>query len=129
MKYDYDVIIVGSGEAGGLCASKLSPLGDYRILILEAADNGITEGQRVEFHHAMDRQGNRADVYAPYLELDSRKAVPSPEKSTRPLKQKDEEKYYDYSEESGDTFRASYTRLVGGSTWAWRGNTPRFLPT
>jgi glucose dehydrogenase len=129
MKYDYDVIIVGSGVAGALSACKLSTLGDYRILILEAGDNGITEGQRVEFHHAMDRQGNRADVYAPYLELDSRKAVPSPEKSTRPLKQKDEEKYYDYTEESGDTFRASYTRLVGGSTWTWRGNTPRFLPT
>ena len=67
MKYDYDVIIVGSGVAGALCASKLSSLGDYRILILEAGDNGIGEGQRVEFHHAMDRQGNRADVFAPYL--------------------------------------------------------------
>ena len=130
MKYDYDVIIIGSGVAGALTAYKLSALGDYRILILEAGDSGITEGQRVEFHHAMDRQGNRADVYAPYLELDSRETVPSPEKSGRTLEvQKAEEKYFDYTEASKDSFRAGYTRLTGGSTWAWRGNTPRFLPT
>jgi choline dehydrogenase-like flavoprotein len=129
MKFDYDVIIVGSGVAGAICAWKLSTLGDYRILILEAGENGIGEGQRTEFHHAMDRQGGRADMFAPYLELDSRKFVPSPEKATKPLAQKDEEKYFDYTPESQDTFRAGYTRLVGGSTWAWRGNCPRFLPT
>lgn len=66
MKYDYDVIIVGSGVAGALCAWKLSTLGNHRILILEAGNNGIGEGQRLEFHHAMDRQGSRADVFAPY---------------------------------------------------------------
>ncbi|MBI1786106.1 MAG: GMC family oxidoreductase [Acidobacteria bacterium] len=130
MKYDYDVIIVGSGVAGAMCAWKLSTLGDYRILILEAGDNGIGQGQRVEFHHAMDRQGNRGDMFAPYLELESRKMVPSPEKAGKPLDaQKAEEKYYDYTPESQDSFRAGYTRLVGGSTWAWRGNCPRFLPS
>ncbi|HEV8693862.1 MAG TPA: GMC family oxidoreductase [Lysobacter sp.] len=130
MKYDYDVIIVGSGVAGALCAWKLSELGNYRVLILEAGDNGIGEGQRLEFHHAMDRQGNRGDMFAPYLELDSRKAVPSPEKAGKPLDaQKLEEKYFDYTAQSKDSFRAGYTRLVGGSTWAWRGNCPRFLPT
>ena len=81
MKFDYDVIIVGSGVAGALCAWKLSTLGNHRILILEAGENGIGEGQRLEFHHAMDRQGNRGDMFAPYLELESRKAVPSPEKA------------------------------------------------
>lgn len=129
MKYDYDVIIVGSGVAGALCAWKLTTLGDYRILILEAGDNGISEGQRAEFHHAMDRQGNRGDMFAPYLELASRSMVPSPEKATLPKAQKAAEKYYDYTADSPDTFRAGYTRLVGGSTWAWRGNCPRFLPT
>ena len=53
MQYEYDAIIVGSGVAGALCAWKLSTLGDYRILILEAGDNGIGEGQRAEFHHAI----------------------------------------------------------------------------
>jgi len=130
MAYDHDVIIVGSGVAGALCAWKLSALRDYHILILEAGDNGIGEGQRLEFHHAMDRQGSRGDMFAPYLELESRRAAPAPEKAAKPLAaQKVEEKYYDYTPESTDSFRAGYTRMVGGSTWAWRGNCPRFLPT
>lgn len=131
MKYDYDVIIVGSGVAGAICAWKLSTLGDYRILILEAGDNGIGEGQRLEFHHAMDRRGNRGDMFAPYMELDTRAFAPSPENATKPLPKPGEvsdEKYFDYTPASQDTFRAGYNRLVGGSTWAWRGNCPRFLP-
>lgn len=128
MKFDYDVIIVGSGVAGAICAWKLSTLGDYRILILEAGDNGIGEGQRTEFHHAMDRRGVRGDMFAPYTELASRVAVPSPENATKSLKDKNLETYYDYSAASQDTFRAGYVHLVGGSTWAWRGNCPRFLP-
>ena len=129
--YEFDVIIVGSGVAGALAAWKLSTYDDYRILILEAGDNGIGEGQRAEFHHAMDRQGNRADMFAPYLEVRSRRMVPSLEKAAAPKPapgQPFAEQYYDYAD-TPDTFRAGYTRLVGGSTWAWRGNTPRFLPT
>jgi len=129
--YQFDVIIVGSGVAGALAAWKLSTYRDYRILILEAGDNGVNEGQRVEFHHTMDRQGNRGDMFAPYLELPSRSMVPSPEKAAAPKPASGQpfaEKYYDYAE-TPDTFRAGYNRLVGGSTWAWRGNTPRFLPT
>ncbi len=129
--FDFDVVIVGSGVAGALAAWKLSTYNDYRILILEAGDNGINEGQRAEFHHAMDRQGTRGDVFAPYLELPSRSMVPSPEKASAPKPaagQPFAEKYYDYGE-TPDTFRAGYNRLVGGSTWAWRGNCPRFLPT
>ena len=130
--YDFDVVIIGSGVAGALAAWKLATYDDdYRILILEAGDNGINEGQRVEFHHAMDRQGNRGDMFAPYLELQSRRTVPSPEKASSPKPppgQPFAEKYYDYGETT-DTFRAGYTRLVGGSTWTWRGNCPRFLPT
>lgn len=129
--YDFDVIIVGSGVAGAIAAWKLATYDDYRILILEAGHNGINEGQRVEFHHAMDRQGNRGDMFAPYLELASRTMVPSPEKAAAPKPAPGlpfAEKYYDYAE-TPDTFRAGYNRLVGGSTWAWRGNSPRFLPT
>ena len=132
MSYDYDVIIVGSGVAGALCAWKLAELGNYRTLIVEAGENGIGEGQRVEFHHAMDRQGNRGDMFAPYLELESRKQVPAPENAARSLKdqQADPSQYFDYTtgpNGSRDSFRAGYTRMVGGSTWAWRGNCPRLL--
>src|SRR5689334_17289732 len=131
MSEDFDIVVVGSGVAGALCAWKLSEHGRYRILILEAGDNGITHGQRIEFHHTMDQQGNRADAFAPYMDLESRFYAPSPEKSQSELDQQkqDPTSYYDYTEGSKDPFKASYNRLVGGSTWVWRGNTPRFLPS
>ena len=75
----YDVIIVGSGVAGALCAWRLSQSGRRRILILEAGDNGITEAQHVLFHHVMDTQSNRGDMYAPYKNLRSRFFAPAPE--------------------------------------------------
>jgi choline dehydrogenase-like flavoprotein len=128
---EYDVIVIGSGVAGALTAWKLSQLGCYRILILEAGDNGISHGQRVLFHHVMDTQGNRGDPFAPYKDLESRKYAPAAENSQRELKDQkaDPNNYYDYTPESKDPFKASYNRMVGGSTWAWRGNTPRFIPS
>lgn len=129
--HDYDVIIVGSGVAGALTAWKLSEFGNYRILILEAGDNGIGQGQRIQFHHMMDTQGNRGDPFAPYMDLKSRRFAPQAEKSQRELadQRADPNNYYDYAADSPDAFKASYNRLVGGSTWAWRGNTPRYLPS
>jgi Choline dehydrogenase and related flavoproteins len=131
MQSEYDVIVIGSGVAGALTAWKLSQLGPYRILILEAGDNGISHGQRVQFHHMMDTQGNRGDPYAPYKDLESRKYAPTAENSQRELadQKNDPNNYYDYTVESKDPFKASYNRIVGGSTWTWRGNTPRFLPS
>ena len=131
MHYEYDVIVVGSGVAGALTAWKLAQLGRYKILILEAGDNGITAGQRLQFHHMMDTQGNRGDMYAPYMDLESRKYAPAAEKAQRELadQKNDPNNYYDYTAESKDPFKASYNRMVGGSTWSWRGNTPRFIPS
>jgi choline dehydrogenase-like flavoprotein len=132
---DYDVIVIGSGVAGAVTAWKLSELGSYRILILEAGDNGISNGQRVQFHHTMDTQGNRGDPFAPYKDLMSRKFAPAAEGSQRELddQRNDPNNYYDYPAEitakTNDPFKASYNRMVGGSTWTWRGNTPRFIPS
>ena len=131
MATSYDIIIVGSGVAGALCAWKLSQYGRYKILILEAGDNAITRGQRVEFHHTMDVQGNRGDMYAPYMDLESRIFAPVAEKAQRELndQKNDPNNYYDYTSASVDAFKAGYNRMVGGSTWSWRGNTPRFIPS
>ena len=132
MSHDYDVIIIGSGVAGALCAWKLSQLGDYRILILEAGDNGITRAQRVIFQNVMDSQGNRSDMYAPYTNLESRFFAPAPENAQLELedqRDKGKERYYDYTADSKHAFKAGYNRMVGGSTWSWRGNCPRFLPS
>jgi glucose dehydrogenase len=135
MSDNFDVIVVGSGVAGALTAWKLAQLGHYKILILEAGDNGISAGQRLEFHHAMDTQGNRGDPFAPYKTLESRKYAPAAENSQRELvdQKNDSNNYYDYASDASpqalDPFKASYNRMVGGSTWAWRGNCPRYLPS
>lgn len=128
---EFDVVIVGSGVAGALTAWKLAELGAGKILILEAGDNGITDGQRLRFHHMMDTQGNRGDMYAPYMDLESRKWAPVAEKAQRELAEQkaDPANYYDYAGESKEAFKAGYNRMVGGSTWAWRGNSPRYLPS
>jgi glucose dehydrogenase len=125
---DYDVIIIGSGVAGALCAWRLAQYNRYKILILEAGDNGITHGQRVEFHHMMDTQGNRGDMYAPYKDLESRVFAPQPENAQKELAdQVKEDQYYDYTAASKEAFKAGYNRIVGGSTWSWRGNCPRYI--
>ena len=140
MKDQYDVIVIGSGVAGALTAWKLSQLGDYNILIPEAGDNGISDGQRLQFHHTMDTQGHRGTPFAPYVSLESRKFAPAPENSQRELDKQTQDRdqqfeydklyqYYDYSNDSIDPFKASYNRMVGGSTWSWRGNCPRFIPS
>ncbi len=132
MKCEYDVIVIGSGVAGALTAWKLAQLGKYKILILEAGDNGITAGQRLQFHHTMDTQGHRGTPYAPYADLvESRKYAPVAENSQRELadQKKDPDNYYDYTDETKDPFKAGYNRMVGGSTWSWRGNCPRFVPS
>jgi glucose dehydrogenase len=131
MKPEYDVIIIGSGVGGALTAWKLSQIGQYRILMLEAGDNGISNGQRVQFHHTMDTQGGRGDMFAPYMNLESRKYAPAAEKAQRELAEQtsDPNNYYDYTAESADPFKASYNRMVGGSTWSWRGNMLRYIPS
>ncbi len=135
MNNHYDVIVIGSGVAGALTAWKLSQLGDYKILVLEAGKNGITDGQRLQFHHTMDTQGNRGTTVAPYADLESRKFAPVAENSQRELadQKNDPNNYYDYpaaaTPQTDDPFKASYNRMVGGSTWSWRGNCPRFIPS
>lgn len=131
MKYEYNIIVIGSGVAGALCAWKLSQLGHDKILILEAGENEVTEGQRIRFHHMMDTQGNRADMYAPYKDLESRIWAPAAENAQKELadQKTDKTSYYDYTDRSKDAFKAGYNRMVGGSTWSWRGNCPRFIPS
>src|SRR4029450_1377840 len=108
MTYEYDIIIVGSGVAGALCAWKLSQYDRYKILILEAGDNEITQGQLIEFHHRMDVQGSRGDMYAPYMDLESRIFAPVAEKAQRELadQKNDPKNYYDYTAASTDPFKA-----------------------
>jgi glucose dehydrogenase len=124
---DYDVVIVGSGVAGALCAAGLA--GDGRkILVLEAAENGLGVFQREQFRRVWD-PATRKTWNTPYLSTTGIKFYPSPVSD-------DVSTYFDQpsvdqtndTTKSLSTFKATYQRLVGGSTWAWRGNTPRMMP-
>jgi glucose dehydrogenase len=121
---EYDVVIIGSGVAGALCADALAGCG-RKILILEAARNGIGEFQREKYHRIWDPAPGKS-WNTPYLEDFGLANFPSP---TTPEVPPSATHYY---EQTGTTtlktFKAYYQRLTGGTTWAWRGNVPRMLP-
>jgi len=125
---EYDVVIIGSGVAGALCAAGLSNR-SRRILVLEAAKNGLGVGQREHFRRLWDTVPNKS-WNTPYLRMAGIQNYPSPGPSTP-----DTKVYFDQPDalpEGPDkslvTFKGYYQRLAGGSTWAWRGNTPRMMP-
>ena len=126
---DYDVVIIGSGVAGALCAAGLA--GDSRkILVLEAAENSLGVFQREQFKRTWD-PATRKTWNTPYLSTTGIRNYPSPVSD-------DINTYFDQPDvdpndpdatrKSLTTFKGTYQRLAGGSTWAWRGNTPRMQP-
>ncbi|TIW68545.1 MAG: GMC family oxidoreductase [Mesorhizobium sp.] len=118
---EYDVVIIGSGVAGALCAAGLSETG-RKILILEAAQNGLGVAQREQFRRVWDAAPSKS-WNTPYLRTAGIRYYPSPGPA-------DTKNYFDQPDaiESLLTFKGYYQRLAGGSTWAWRGNTPRMMP-
>ncbi|MDB5504778.1 MAG: family oxidoreductase [Tardiphaga sp.] len=107
-QYDADVIVVGSGVSGSLIANRLARAGKS-VILLEA-------GPRVERWSLVERflgLTNKANVNGPYPDL------PHARDSFGT----------DYIIEKGKTVaRASYVRLVGGTTWHWAGASWRLLP-
>ena len=79
MLEDFDVVIIGAGIAGALCAYKISKLcPSVKILLLEASDHEVDKPQRQEFREWMVDSPNRGDMHAPYAGLASRRYAPSP---------------------------------------------------
>ncbi len=119
MQSKYNVVIVGSGVAGALLAYKLKSIKPkLSIAVLEAGDNGIEEADRARFRQVYALTVER-DSLAAYKRLDAMGRVPSPGAGVDRT----------HLVQGGpDDFKSNYARLVGGSTWAWRGNCPRFPP-
>ncbi|MBL1097675.1 GMC family oxidoreductase [Streptomyces coffeae] len=125
MAPEYDVVIVGAGVAGALCACQIKTAKpSARVLLLDAGNNAIDDDQRRAFVDAYQVSPVK-NVPSPYAGLPNNSAgyAPSSDGVGDPVAMN---RYY--VEVGPDLFKSGYQRMVGGSTWAWRGNTPRFLP-
>lgn len=105
-----DIVVVGSGVAGALLASKLAAKG-LKVLILEA-------GPRVDRGEGLER-----------FQKSRTKTTLSPYANPPHAQSPDIDRLNDYYVLSGPTkFEALYLRAVGGSTWHWGGNASRLHP-
>lgn len=105
-----DVIIVGSGVAGALVAERLARAG-IGVAVLEA-------GSRIDRAQALGRYFN-----AP---------IKTPESPYRATPEADfplsVDREHWYRQSGPDTFKSTYLKAVGGTTWHWLGTCLRFLP-
>lgn len=106
-----DVVIVGSGVAGALCAYRLAQRG-VKVLVLEA-------GPRLQRDAII-----RGFQTAPYLDLSA--GYPNPDWAPRPDWGNPADAYI---EQTGEAItRMEYLRVVGGTTWHWSGSALRLRP-
>ncbi|MEU0404589.1 GMC oxidoreductase [Streptomyces sp. NPDC006197] len=91
---------------------------------MDVGDNGLDEGQQAAFVDAYQVSASK-NVPSPYASLPNNRLGhgASSGGTGDPVAMN---RYY--VETGPDLYKSGYQRMVGGSTWAWRGNTPRFLP-
>lgn len=107
-----DVVIIGSGIAGAMCAWRLGQKG-LKVLILEAGPR-INRGDIVQAFTATDK-------------LDLSAGFPNPPWAPRPDWSTPKD---DYIRQTGSEItRIEYLRVVGGTTWHWNGNSIRLIPS
>lgn len=108
---DTDVLVIGAGVAGALVAWRLAMDG-HGVVLVDA-------GAHVTRTDAVGRWAAAASktLGVPYRD------TPDDPYSSFPDGAAD----YHYLSAPG-TFKSTYVRRVGGSTWHWQGSTPRLVP-
>jgi choline dehydrogenase-like flavoprotein len=112
MNESADVVVIGSGIAGVMCAWRLASNG-LKVIVLEA-------GPRVE----------RADIVREFTKtykFDLSAGFPNVEWAPRPDWSTPRD---DYIRQTGpDIARTEYLRIVGGTTWHWTSLSIRMIPS
>ncbi|MBJ6146285.1 GMC family oxidoreductase [Hymenobacter sp. BT559] len=112
----FDVVVVGTGVCGALISHKLSQRG-VRVLMLEAGPD--QRANRIQMAGAYVASANR-NLSAPYFDGIVPPDILGPDSSKG---------YYDQSSVRSEQLQSTFQRTVGGSTWHFLGNMPRFVPS
>jgi choline dehydrogenase-like flavoprotein len=102
---DFEVVVIGSGVAGAICAWKLAEAG-RKVLLLEAGP----PVDRPQAAARFARSENANDTYPAGID--------------QPRFQQAD---HFYEQRGKETFTAVYEKVVGGTTWHWLATTLRFL--
>ena len=111
-----DVVIIGSGVCGAITAWQLACQGK-RVVLLEAGTNHVDRSRLVELFAGSTDQG----LGSPYHDTRNDRFAPASDTFD-----KHDGPYYVPG--GPRTFQSTYVRRVGGTTWHFLGNTPRFVP-
>jgi choline dehydrogenase-like flavoprotein len=110
-EHHYEFAIVGSGVAGALLARQLAQAG-RRVVLLESGGRIERAAAVIRYQQTMNRNLSAPFPVWPW--------APVPDDASAAVY---------FGKNSTPDYAPSYLKLVGGTTWHWTGNTPRFLPS
>ena len=127
MADEYDVVVIGAGVSGALIAWKLAEA-KCHVLLLDAGEKRLEKSDRAAFVKLYAEATNRSKTPSqPYVDADNSKFAHSPDTPDFALADPANKLYY--RQAGPNIFKSQYQRLVGGSTWSFRGNSPRNIPS
>lgn len=126
MSTDYDVVVVGTGVAGAIVAWQAASAGLKTLMLDAGSDEFDGKARRSYVKHFAELPQTGRKATGPYSTPESAKFAHSADGPDLSVSKPNDGHYL--RQVGPDPFKSQYLRLVGGSTWAWRGNVPRFIP-